>query len=73
MRETKEIESYRHKLICAEGTAQDIANKLRLEESKFFWLTDEILEEQVCPLTNAEFKEIIDLFRSISDAYASEL
>ncbi len=75
LREQREIETYHHEVAFGayKGTAQQIACKVRDEESKFAWLDDDIEEGVPFPLTNTEFLDLVQLYRELSDDYCSEL
>ena len=75
LREQREIETYHHEVAFGayKGTAQQIACKVRDEESKFAWLDDDIEEGVPFPLTNTEFLDLVQLYRKLSDDYCSEL
>jgi len=75
LREQREIETYRHEVAFGayKGTAQQIACRVKDEESRFSWLDDDIEETSPCPLSNTEFMDLIHLYRDFSDDYCSEL
>jgi very-short-patch-repair endonuclease len=75
LRELREIETYQHQVAdrAYRGTAQQIALRIREEESTFSWLEDNVGEEQPFPLQGAEFGELVQLFREIPDNRCSEL
>jgi very-short-patch-repair endonuclease len=75
LREQREIDTYHHEVAFGayKGTAQQIACKVKDEENKFAWLDDDIEEGEPCPLSNAEFMNLVYLYRELSDDYCSEL
>jgi len=75
LRERREISTYRHEVAEGnyEGTAQEIARRVTLEESRFAWLAGGIGNGEVCPLSNDEFRELLRLYRDLSESYCSEL
>jgi len=75
LREQREIETYQHEVASGayKGTAQQIACRVRDEEGRFFWLEDDLEETESCPLSNAEFEDLLRLYRELSDDYCKEL
>jgi len=75
LRELREIETYQHQVAYGayKGTAQQIACRVKDEEKRFSWLEDSIGEGQSCPLSFAEFGELVQLFREIPDNRCAEL
>ena len=75
LRELREIETYQHQVAngAYKGTAQQIACRVKDEEKRFSWLEDSIGEGQSCPLSFAEFGELVQLFREIPDNRCAEL
>jgi very-short-patch-repair endonuclease len=61
LRERREIDTYRHEVAGGSyrGTAQQIAQRVASEESKFAWLEDAIDNDGPCPLSNDEFRELL--------------
>lgn len=75
LREQREIDTNSHEVAdgAYRGTAQEIACRIKSEESRFDWLADDIVEGKPCPLSNHEILELIALYRALSDNYCAEL
>ncbi len=75
LRELREINTYRHEVAegVYQGTAQQIAQRVASEESTFTWLEDGVSGEKTSPISNAEFGELIRLYRELPEDYCSEL
>lgn len=75
LREQREIETYTHNIAAGayKGTAQQIATKVKEDDSKFNWLDDGVGESTPCPFSNADFVELVRLYRELPDDYCSEL
>lgn len=75
LRERREIDTYRHEVAGGnyKGTAQQIAQRVAAEESRFAWLEDTIDNDETCPLSNDEFRELLRLYRDLPEDYCSEL
>ena len=75
LRELREIQTYKHQGIGGkyDGTAQEIAQRLAKEEAEFTWLSDSVDIAETCPLSNAEFQNLLQLYREISKERCSEL
>jgi len=75
LREQREIDTYHHEVAGGnyKGTAQQIAKRVATEESKFAWLEDTIDNEKPCPLSDDEFRELLRLYRDLSEDYCLEL
>ena len=73
--ELREINTYRHEVAKGiyQGTAQQIAQRVASEESTFTWLEDDVSGENACPISNAEFGELLHLYRELPEDYCSEL
>jgi very-short-patch-repair endonuclease len=71
----REAETYQHPLQFEtyEGTLQSIANRLRLEEPLYKWITIQPIEEDKPPLSNEETIELVKLLRGISKVQEEEL
>lgn len=65
IRALRERETYRHSARFGgyEGTAQEIAVRLRREAPEYSWLSDPISESQEPPLTNEQAIELLALLR----------
>jgi len=75
LRALREIETYRYppQFGTYKGTAQEIAKRLREEEPRYSWLSTEPEKSAEPPLSNEEFKELIQLLRNISNDQETEL
>ena len=75
LRELREIDTYHHQVAGGNytGTAQQIAQRVKKEESRFAWMADDIEANGPCPLSSAEFVELVKLQRELSNEYCSEL
>ncbi|MBW2127589.1 MAG: AAA family ATPase, partial [Deltaproteobacteria bacterium] len=75
LREQREIDTYHHEVAGGnyKGTAQQIAQRVAAEESKFAWLEDTIENDESCPLSNDEFRELLRLYRNLPEEYSLEL
>ena len=75
LRELREIDSYQHQVANGKyrGTAQQIAQRVKQQESKFVWLVDDIADMTPSPLSRPEFTELLQLYRELSDEYCQEL
>jgi len=75
IRELREIESYQHQVADGvyAGTAQQIACRVREEEHRSGWLTDDLAEADSCPLSSTEFAELVQLHRDLTEDYCNEL
>lgn len=75
LREMREIDTYQHQVADSaySGTAQQIACKVVKEQATLDWLPDDIQEDDVCPLSNSEFLELVQLYRALPDEYCNDL
>ncbi|MCX5998949.1 MAG: AAA domain-containing protein [Chloroflexi bacterium] len=75
LREQREIETYEYQVGGGtyKGTAEAIARRVREEEDRFSWLADDIDHRLPCPLSGAEFVELVRLLRTMPATYCAEL
>jgi very-short-patch-repair endonuclease len=75
LRAIREAETYQHPLHfdTYQGTLQSIANRLRLEEPIYNWITMQPKEKDKPPLSNDEAIELARLLRGISKVQEEEL
>ncbi len=75
LREQREIETYTHNVAAGtyKGTAQQIATKVKEDDSKCNWLDDDVEENTPCPFSNVDFVELVRLYRELPYDYCSEL
>ena len=75
LRERRENDTYQHEVAGGNyrGTAQQIAQRIANEESTFAWLEGDISNEETCPLSNAEFGELLRLHGDLPKDFCAEL
>ena len=75
LRAIREAETYQHppRFDTYQGTLQSIANRLRIEEPLYKWITIQPKEKDKPPLSNGEAVELIKLFRGINKVQEEEL
>lgn len=73
--ELREKETYKHTIVDGKynGTAEEIAKRLKNEESRYGWIPDEISAEDPQPITHQELKNLIASCRKFSKEYQKEL
>jgi len=75
LREIREIDTQQYSVADGKykGTAQQIAKSVARAESQHSWLAETVEYDESCPLSNIELKELIRLFRELSEEYCAEL
>jgi len=75
LREVREKETYKHTLFGGKhiGTAQEIAQELKITENRYGWIPDEINEDEPRPLSQLEFSKLLSLYRQLSTNRCKEL
>jgi very-short-patch-repair endonuclease len=74
LRAIREVETYQHppRFDTYQGTLQSIANRLRIEEPLYKWISTQPKEKDKPPLSNDEAMELIKLLRGISKVQEEE-
>jgi len=75
LRELREKEVYKHTIIDNKfsGTAQSIAQQLKVVEDQYGWISDEIDSKEPVPLSQEQFKKLITLYRKFDEECCKEL
>ncbi|MCX5705407.1 MAG: AAA family ATPase, partial [Candidatus Omnitrophica bacterium] len=75
MTELREKETYKHSIVDSKynGTAQEIASRLKTEENRYGWIPDSISTNVPQPLSVEEFKKLVELNRALTKDRTKEL
>lgn len=73
--ELREKETLKHSIVEGKftGTAQEISTHLKQIEDRYGWIPDSIHPIDKCPLTNKDFKLMLELYRKFHDELRKEL